>query len=152
YIGPAEGASTPRTPLFTWNWLPGAKGYYVVVARDALFTQVVDIGFTNVPAYAPRLANGEPLSDETTTYYWAVIPIGGPGFNDDVLQDSPRAFNKASVPPTPLQPGDGSSVSTWPTFRWTAAENARNYHLQVSQDPSFGKLLDDVTTDATAYT
>jgi hypothetical protein len=95
------------------------------------------------------------LSDETTAYYWAVIPTGntdGTMFNDDVSQDSPRAFNKASVPPTPLQPGNGSSVSTWPTFRWTAAENARNYHLQVSQDPSFGKLLDDVTTDSTAYT
>jgi hypothetical protein len=155
YLAPTQGTSTPRTPLFTWTWLPGAKGFYVVVARDPLFTQVVDVGFTNVPAYAPRLANGEPLSDETTTYYWAVIPsasANGSLFNDDVSQDSPQAFNKSSVAPTPLQPGNGGSVSTWPTFRWTSAENARNYNLQVSQDPSFGTLLDNVTTDSTAYT
>jgi hypothetical protein len=155
YIAPVVGAATPRTPLFTWNWLPGAQGYYVVIARDALFTQVVDVGFTNVPAYAPRMANGEPLNDETTDYYWAVIPTAktnGSVFNDDVLQDAPRNFNKSSIPPTPLAPQDGSSVSTWPTFRWTGAENARMYRLEVSQDPSFGKLLDDVTTDATAYT
>jgi hypothetical protein len=43
-------------------------------------------------------------------------------------------------------------VSTWPTFRWTAVDNARNYTLQVSQDPSFGHPIDNVTTDATAYT
>jgi hypothetical protein len=155
YIGPNQGTWTPRTPLFTWNWMPGAKGFYVVVARDPLFTQVVDVGFTNVPAYAPRLLNGEPLNDETTTYYWAVIPTAGANgslFNDDVAQDSPRAFNKSSIPPTALQPGAGVSVSTWPTFRWTSAENARTYNLQVSQDPSFGTLLDNVTTDATAYT
>jgi hypothetical protein len=43
-------------------------------------------------------------------------------------------------------------VSSQPTFRWTGAENARNYRIQVSQDPAFGHPLDDVTTDATAYT
>jgi hypothetical protein len=66
--------------------------------------------------------------------------------------DSPRAFNKSSTPPPPVQPGDGASASTWPTFQWTSAENARTYNLQVSQDPTFGTLLDNVTTDATAYT
>lgn len=155
YVAPVVGAETPRTPLFTWNWLPGAKGYYVVIARDALFTQVVDVGFTNIPAYAPRLANGEPLNDETTDYYWAVIPTAqanGSVFNDDVSQDAPHNFNKSSLAPAPIAPQDGSSVATWPTFRWTGAENARNYRLQVSQDPSFGNLLDDVITDATAYT
>jgi hypothetical protein len=156
YKLPANNSSTPRTPLFTWNWLPGAKSYWVVIARDPLFTDVVDVGLTDVPAYAPRLANGAPLADKATSYYWAVIPapnLDGSGFGDDnPTQDHPQAFNKSSVPPLPLQPQNASAVSTWPTFRWTGAENARTYRLQVSQDPSFGKLLDDVTTDATAYT
>jgi hypothetical protein len=156
YKLPAGGSSTTRTPYFTWNWLPGAKSYWVVLARDPLFTDVVDLGFTDVPAYAPRLANGAPLADKSTAYYWAVIPapsLDGSGFGDDrPTQDQPQTFNKASLPPTLLQPADGATVSTWPTFRWSAAENARNYLLQVSQDPSFGKLLDNVTTDATAYT
>jgi hypothetical protein len=156
YKLPANNSATPRTPLLTWNWLPGAKSYWVVIARDALFTDVVDVGFTDVPAYAPRLAAATPLADKATAYYWAVIPapnLNGSGFGDDQpTQDHPQVFNKSSVPPTPLQPQDRSAVSTWPTFHWTGAENARTYRLQVSQDPSFGKLLDDVTTDATAYT
>jgi hypothetical protein len=152
---PASGSLTPRTPYFTWQPIAGSGSYYVVIARDAGFTQVVDVGFTAVNAYAPRLANESPLSDETTAYYWAVMPAEtstGLGVCSDPLHDNPQSFNKSSVPPQPLAPGAGSEVSTQPTFRWTAAEGARNYHLQVAQDPTFGAPIDDVTTDATAYT
>jgi hypothetical protein len=156
YLQPASGTVTPHTPLFAWNRVSGAQGYYVVIARDAGFTQVADVGFTNVPAYAPRLANDAPLSDETTSYYWAVIPttgLGGTGVSDDVPQDNnPLSFNESSAPPTPIAPEQGANVSAQPTFQWSSAENARNYRLQVSQDPTFGKPIDDVTTDATAYT
>jgi hypothetical protein len=156
YLQPTSGTLTSRTPWFTWNRVAGAQGYYVVIARDAGFTQVADIGFTNVPAYAPRLANDAPLSDETTAYYWAVIPAtgaAGGGVSDDVPQDNnAQSFNKASTPPTPIGPTEGANISAQPTFQWSSAENARNYRLQVSQDPTFGKPIDDVTTDATAYT
>jgi hypothetical protein len=161
-VSPVENSSPlRRNPVFTWNWLPGALGYFVVVSRDASFTDVADVGFTNVPAYAPRLANSEPLADKDTAYYWAVIPtqhVDGTGFNDPFggnsngSEDNPQSFNKSSVPPTLLGPDDGTNVSTWPTFKWTAAEGARNYRLQVSTDPSFGNPIDDITTDSTAYT
>jgi hypothetical protein len=157
YIQPV-GSTTPRTPFFTWRPVVNAHGYFVVIARDEGFTNVVDVGFTNVPAYAPRLANQEPLSDETTAYYWAVIPTetatGGGVFYGDPGhgQDSPQAFNKDSVPPSPLSPAPGSKVSAQPTFEWTNVENARSYRLQVATDPSFSHPLEDVTTDATAYT
>jgi hypothetical protein len=155
YLQPASGSVTPRTPLFAWERVAGAQGYYVVVSRDANFTNIADIGYTNVPAYAPRLANEEPLKDDTTAYHWAVIPAAnanGSGVPTSPQEDSPQTFNKFSVPPTPLAPIGGIVVSTQPTFSWTGAENARNYELQVATDPSFGKPLDDVTTDATAYT
>jgi hypothetical protein len=155
YISPLTGSTTPRTPLFTWNRLPGANGYFVVIARDPGFTDVADVGFTNVPAYAPRLTSQVPLADQTNAYYWAVIPTpgaNGAGSGGDVSYDNPQSFTKYSVPPTPLQPTDGSNVTNWPTFSWTPAENARSYTVQVSQDPSFGTLIDNVTTDGTAYT
>jgi hypothetical protein len=155
YRLPANGSLTPRTPYFTWEAVPGAGSYYVVIARDAGFTQVVDVGFTNVNAYAPRLATNTPLSDETTAYYWAVVPAekaNGVGVCSDPQHNNPQSFDKSSVPPEPIAPVGGASVSTQPTFRWSAAENARNYRLQVSQDPTFGNPIDDVTTDATAYT
>lgn len=158
YILPAYGTSTTRTPLFTWTTVPGALGYYVVVSRDAGFTRIADIGYTNVPAYAPRLGNQEPLSDETTHYYWAVIPApaaNGTGFTFDNPgggDDNPRMFDKSSAPPTLLSPAPGTNISTQPTFQWTGAENARSYTLQVSADPTFGNPIDNVVTDATAYT
>jgi large repetitive protein len=155
YVLPGNGSATAGTPYFTWHPVAGAGGYYVVIARDAGFTQVVDVGFTHVNAYAPRLAKATPLSDETTAYYWAVMPSEtetGTGVCSDPLHDSPRNFNKSSSPPQPLAPSPGSEVTTQPSFRWTPAENARTYHLQVAQDPTFGAPIDDVTTDATAYT
>lgn len=156
YKLPGDNTSTTRTPFFTWNWLVGAKAYWVVIARDSQFTQVVDVGLTDAPAYAPRLASGTPLADETTSYYWAVIPaphLDGSGFGDDnPIQDHPQSFNKSSLPPTAVQPVNGAVVSTQPTFYWTEAENARNYRLQVATDPSFSNLLEDVTTDATSFT
>jgi hypothetical protein len=161
-LGP-NGCRLP--PLLTWSWLPGANGYFVVIARDPGFTDVADVAFTKIPAYAPRLGNYQPLADKTTAYYWAVIPAQCPtglllcNYNDAVQSDVFGAgsqqvpqFNKYSDPPTPLQPANGANVSTWPTFSWTSALNARNYTLQVSQDPTFGNPIDNVTTDGTAYT
>jgi hypothetical protein len=155
YVSPGNGATVQSTPLLTWSRVTGAQGYYVVIARDAGFTQVADVGFTNVPAYAPRLANQAPLADETTAYYWAVIPTtgaNGSGAFSTPDQDTPQAFNKSSVPPSPTGPANGADITTQPTFSWTAALGARNYELQVSQDPTFGNPIDDVTTDSTAYT
>jgi hypothetical protein len=157
YLLPSAGTVTPRTPYFSWKPVPGAQGYYVVVSRDAGFTEVADVGFTNVPAYAPRLANEAPLSDETTAYYWVVIPTTGANGSGafsagNPQEDSPQNFEKQSAPPTPVAPGNGATVPAQPTFEWSTAENARTYRIQVSQDPSFGHPLEDATTDATAYT
>jgi hypothetical protein len=157
YLAPADGSTIPRTPLFTWKPVAGANGYYVVVSRDRYFTNVVDVGFTNVPAYAPQLGNKAPYADETTAYWWAVVPSSaadGSGVNSDpgAGEDAPRSFNKSSVPPTLRGPANGSSPGIQPTLSWTSAENAMNYRLQVSADPSFSNPLLDTTTDSTAYT
>ena len=171
YLLPQTGVTTPRTPLFTWNEVPGANGYYVVVARDQAFTDVIDIGYTNVPAYAPQAGNSAPYADETTSYYWAVVPAAcglgtvtaicqngnapnGSGVNSDpeAGEDAPQYFNKSSTPPTPVSPTGGATVETQPSFAWTSAEGERNYRLQVAADPSFANPLVDITTDSTSYT
>jgi hypothetical protein len=155
YIQPGGGSTQPRTPLFTWQRVPGASLYYVVIARDAGFTHVVDVASTVVPAYAPPLDGEEPLDDETSAYYWAVVPVNAKGeeFSDPSQgQDAPQSFNKSSVPPAPLGPASGATVENQPTFSWTPAEGALNYTLQVSQDPTFGNPIDNVRTDSTAFT
>jgi hypothetical protein len=155
YVMPAPGSTSPRTPLFTWKPVKGAGYYYVVIARDSNFTNVVDVATTAIPAYAPGLSGEEPLDDETTAYYWAVLPVkpgGGGGSAVEPLQNNPQAFNKQSVPPSPLAPISGAVVENQPTFSWSPAEGALNYTLEVSQNPTFGTLIDNVKTDSTSYT
>jgi hypothetical protein len=84
-----------------------------------------------------------------------VIPAtgaNGSGASTVPSQNAPRQFDKSSVPPALLAPATGADVSTQPMFRWTTSEGARRYQLQVSQDPTFGNPIDDVTTASTAYT
>jgi hypothetical protein len=156
YASPIHGQLTPQTPLFTRHAIPGAASYYVIVAKDPSFTTVVDYAFTRIPAYAPRDGSSpRTYSDETTLYYWAVLPAGfkdGSGAGGNPLAQSPASFQKRSVPPRMLLPADNSRLVGPPTFRWTPVEAARDYRLQVSEDRNFGTLLDEQVTDSTAFT
>lgn len=156
YREPQHGSVTGRMPLFTWNPVQGAGSYFVVVAKDPSFTQVLDVALTNLPMYAPRKGMlPQTYPDETTSYYWAVVPArdaNGNNANTEPNQNSPRFFQKRSTPPTLVTPGNGEDVLRQVVFRWTSTEAAREYNLQVSTDPSFSNLLDDVKTSGTSYT
>ena len=132
------------------------QSYYVLVSKDASFSNIVDYAFTQLPVYAPR-SSSKPTTypDETTSYYWAVLPaigMNGSLASGDPLAASPQSFQKQSTPPAQTAPANGASVELQPTFRWTPVEGARRYRVQVADDPTFGSLLDDVLTDSTAYT
>src|SRR5262249_12833876 len=75
----ADGVFTVgETPLFTWRPVAGASSYFVLGARDANFTNIVDYAFTQLPVYAPRGTLGPTTyADEVTRYYWAVLPESG---------------------------------------------------------------------------
>ena len=156
YLAPQTGAIAPGTPLFTWNALNSAKSYFVVVSKDQNFSNIVDEGFTDIPAYAPR-GSFDPTTypDETTSYYWMVLPStnldGSSTSPIDVAHSNYVNFQKQSTPPTLQSPASGTAFFDQPTFRWTPVLGARKYEFQVAQDPSFGNPIDDVTTDATAY-
>jgi len=161
YVLPTTGTSTTRMPVFTWQPIAGKASYFVLVAKDPSFSNIVDYAFTQAPAYAPRTMNNpKSYPDEETLYYWAVLPAtsaSGDGAVGNPLDAAARSFQKLSTPPSPTSPAPGSDVSGQPTFRWTAAEATRRYRLQVSQDPSFGTLLEGastggVSTASTAYT
>jgi hypothetical protein len=155
YLTPITGSVNRMTPYFTWNEISNAQSYFVLVARDANFTSLVDYGFTHVPAYAPRTANTvRTYTDETTHYYWAVLPaqnFDGSLALGDPLQANADNFLKQSLPPNLLYPAAGQLFYDQPTFRWSPADGARRYRFQVASDASFSNLLDDVTTDATSY-
>jgi hypothetical protein len=156
YIQPLSGTETSRAPLFTWEHIDGACGYFIVVAKDAEFTTIVDVARTKIPAYAPRKSSG-PLTypDETTSYYWVVIPVVGTSCTSVfsvIGENNPHDFRKESTPPPPIAPAPDADVTEPPTFAWGDALGARDYRLQVAHDPSFGSLIDDVVTASTAYT
>lgn len=159
YVMPGGGEVLKSIPLFTWKHVAGACGYYVAVARDENFTNVVDVARTKIPAYAPRLRT---YADETTSYYWAVLPVTGMGCGTVLTtpqDNSPQTFEKRSSPPKLISPAPGASPIDQPTFRWSGhfagasgVEGAREYRLQVAEDPTFANLIDDVKTASTAYT
>ena len=161
YIGaddyrlPLRGTSVGRMPLLTWNPLAGKASYWVIVAKDSNFVTIVDYALTEVPAYAPRtMSQARTYADETTLYYWAVLPANfedGSIAASDPLLAAASNFQKQSTPPTLLGPAPGAVTSDQPVFRWTPAEHARRYHIQVARDASFGDLVDEETTASTAY-
>ena len=147
---------TPLASVTDAAFTSGRLAYYVLVAKDANFSNIVDYAFTQLPVYAPR-SSIKPTTypDETTSYYWAVLPAinaNGSFAAGNPLQASPPSFQKQSTPPAQVAPGNGASVELQPTFRWTPVEGARRYRIQVADDPTFGSLVDDVTTSSTAYT
>jgi hypothetical protein len=156
YLQPAVAQQHPWMPLFSWSPVDGARGYFVVVARDQQFTKIVDLAFTNVPVYAPRRNIGPwTYPDETTSYWWAVVPaagVDGDFATTPPTDNSPRRFTKSSIPPEPLSPAGGQVVTSQPVFRWRPVLGARSYTLEIAQDPSFGTRLVTVTTDSTGYT
>jgi hypothetical protein len=156
YLLPARGTLTRLTPLVTWKPLAGRQSYFVLVSKDANFSNIVDYAFTQVPAYSPRsLAGPRTYTDETTLFYWAVLPatnLNGSGAVGDPLLAAASNFQKQSLPPTATSPANGALLADQPIFRWTTVEGARRYRFQVAQEPTFAAPLEDVTTAATSYT
>ena len=156
YLLPATATQHAWMPLFTWKPVDGARGYFVVVARDADFTKIVDLAFTNAPAYAPRRNRDSwTYPDETTSYWWAVVPTAladGDIAPTPPSGNAPRRFTKQSTPPQPISPVGGSVVPRQPAFRWRPTLGARSYTLEIAQDPSFGDPIVSVVTDSSGYT
>lgn len=151
-LEPADGTLTPRTPLFTWNEKAGALTYWVVISRDASFTDIVDVALVDRPMYVPRRNFG----DEQGNLYWAVI--ASPKANGSCSSATPstlaaraKAFNKVSTPPALLAPEASANTPLQPVFRWSTAEGAAGYHFQVARDREFRDVIDDAVTASTAY-
>jgi hypothetical protein len=160
YLLPADGSDNQRLPLFTWNPLPGKNSYFVLVATDPNFQNVIDYAFTQVPAYAPRTGSLGIYTTYKDTgqalLYWAVLPatsLNGDGaVGDPVNSAAEQDFHKNSTAPSLLSPLTASTLTTQPTFQWTPVEGAHTYHVQVSTDPQFGTVVEDAVVAESSYT
>ena len=164
YLEPTMNRQLSWMPrLFTWKPVDGARGYFVVVARDRAFTKIVDIAFTNVPAYAPRNGRNPVTYPDEGSYWWAVLPteVADGNFSSALVGEDcdqpcePTArglFEKKSTRPQPVAPSGDQVTAAEPTFAWKPTLGARSYTLQVARDESFGNPLLTITTDSAAYT
>jgi hypothetical protein len=110
---------TPLAHVTETAFTSGRQSYYVLVSKDASFSNIVDYAFTQLPVYAPR-SSVKPTTypDETTSYYWAVLPaigMNGTLGSGDPLLASPQNFQKQSAPPAQTAPANDASVE--PTCR-----------------------------------
>ena len=86
-------------PLFTWKHVPGACGYFVAVANDENFTSIVDVAAPRSQPTRPRLRT---YPDETTSYYWSVLPVDDPGCDavfTTAAGQQPQTLPEASTRP-----------------------------------------------------
>jgi hypothetical protein len=160
YLLPLRGETTAANPLFIWNPIAGKQSYWVLVATDPSFSNIIDYVFTQIPAYAVR-NGGSPRTypDESTSYYWIVLPApnpnGGGASNFTTLDPGQYAdFQKQTDPPALVGPDNDAVFSGPPTFSWDSAPGAKRYHLQVASEPMFASstVLDNVTTASTEFT
>jgi hypothetical protein len=149
---PIEGSTDVQAPLFTWNPMNGKQSYFVIVAKDPQFTTIIDYAFTHEPAYAPRTGSSvRTYTDETTSFYWAVLPataFGGTGAVGNPLLAAFHDFLKQSDPPVQDLPADQSTVPGVVQFQWELTQGAKKYRLLVTN--ASGTLLDQ-TTDSTSF-
>ena len=154
YLPPARGAPDRRTPLFTWKHVTGACGYFIVVAKDAEFTTVIDVARTKIPAYAPRIPT--PTPTRRTSYYWAVVPVVGLAVHlvfSAIGENNPHNFRKESRPPRSARSGARrGGRRTSPTSAGAPPRARAITGSQVAHDPTFSKPDRRRRTASTAYT
>jgi hypothetical protein len=154
YQAPAAGSGNGETPVLRWKAVPGARSYWVIIARDEQFTNVPEIVLTHQPQHAPRTT----FRDESTAYWWVVVParqLDGSEYITGISDNSKRSFNKSSASPELLEPSPDALIGGQPRFHWKGALGAKKYKLQVSTDATFkdsARELDTVMTTSTAYT
>jgi hypothetical protein len=145
------------TPMFEWQPVNNADGYYIIVANAENFSpnSIVTGGYTEGTTWTPTVE----LNDQSSSYWWEVIPVQNDQYDGQPASDpenpanyDPQPFNKSSVPPTPVSPVNGANVPTQPTFKWLSAQAAANYTLEISADPTFANPIQTVQTDNTSYT
>ncbi len=138
---PAGGATVNGTSVnFQWNAAARASDYYLEVATDDGFVNIVFGDYVDGP-YTSLQLNGLP--DNGQPFYWRVAAWNELGFGTD---STARNFkNGPSAAPAQVvlsSPASGATVDgTNMTFRWNAAVRAADYYLELATDSGFGNIV-----------
>ncbi len=143
-----QSASVSSIVTFSWDMAEGAQAYQVQVATDPGYNNLVIDTLTRVNAYTP------PDTLPLGWYYWRVRIIRYGDIANGWSEGAPFEF---SLPqPEGFLPAAGEVVHGTPTYCWNPIEltdeagrssfTARQYHVQVSTDPSFSNTYDSTDT------
>jgi large repetitive protein len=166
------------TPVLSWNPDPEVGYYQVWLSRDQQLTNVVSGYPVSVESthYTPRVSLID--SQAGSAFYWFVQPCKVDA-KCASPQHAQHAFNKLSKPVETISPSAGDEQANDITFTWRdyLATNqdpatpttptpsvhtgvrsiepdveARQYRLQVDDEPNFQSPLETVIVDQTTYT
>ena len=124
-IAPANGATNvPPSPTLSWSAAPNAGMYYIELATDSLFTNVVESANVSDTTY-----NAGPLTPDST-YYWHVAAQNSCG-----VSDFQAAFSFTVGPIEPglcLPPLNSSATTTANTasLNWSPIFGAAKYVIR----------------------
>ncbi len=132
----------PTTLTLSWNPSTNADHYWIQVATDQTFSNMVFTNYTIVGTtqQITGLTNN-------TTYYWQVRAVNAGGQSS---WSSQWNFTTAVSPPqtlsAPVLVAPGNGITNQPTainFKWDSVSNATKYHFQLSTSSSFSPLISD---------
>ncbi|MDP2883909.1 MAG: T9SS type A sorting domain-containing protein [Ignavibacteria bacterium] len=145
---PLDGAANqPTTLTLNWQKASRASSYWLQVATDSVFSTMVvnDSTLTDTTRSLSSLSN-------LTTYYWRVKSknVGGESPYSEVRRFT--TIIAAPEPPLLALPLDGAvNQPTTLTLKWSTAQRASSYWLQVATDSLFSTIVvnDSVLSDTT---
>ena len=131
---PAEGAITTKRPTLTWNAVPGATAYTIMLGTDA--NNLVNIGST------PGTDNFATLQNliYNTTYYFYIRPVIGSDTASIACASGKTSFRTSEPPVIPCTtnktPTNATkNVSPAATIiSWAGVPNASDYVIMLSSD------------------
>ncbi|HLF26772.1 MAG TPA: hypothetical protein VJG32_10575 [Anaerolineae bacterium] len=131
------------------------RGYKLEVARDPLFTSVVETQnldcwgcevYVDIFQYMYSTLR---VYEDNTLYWRFAIKHRFNGIDSFSPPGDPHAFIK--VGPVPANLSTNGDYST-PTFTWNAVEGAATYRLQLATNPDFSPLTLETTANHENYT
>ncbi len=134
-IKPTDKAITQSKDLsLTWDTVPGAKSYNVVLAGDQDFKTIL---YDSLSTTKTSFASGQ--YEVGKTYYWKVRALDG---GNEGYWSVARRFTVSLSSLTLIYPQNNSkSIPNDVPFEWNGPANAESYHLQVATDSSFNSVI-----------
>lgn len=165
-----------QTPVLDWNPTPEAGHYLVYLYKDRELTNPVyptpHYVATQNTLWTPSALL--PDSQAGDAYFWYVRACKASNVCAPDPTQATHSFDKASVPIDLLSPGDGATIKDELTLTWQdnlanlqepanaqslqpgeateATVEAKQYRVQISDDPTFTKVLRSELVDQTTYT